>query len=363
VGDVQEMTGFFWLRPDAMAFGAYTPSLGHGLYHLADPRLAPGIKLWTYGVGAHEAWARVGSLSGESYVEIQAGPIRDQSIKEHLLPRQRRFHLEFWLPSAAPLELRALELPQPRLCPLEDLPLFGWPPREEARFWLSVITAWEKQLIQQLPGPPAIDLNWWAPSGMEQLGEALRWAVSAGPVQQRGAWLFQLGAWRAARNQVEGALAALAASDDDRARALAARIRWRAQGDARAAVQCLRSIGHPAIALHPQVMVERDLALAALGPETLAERESWLARLANCADEWLLERRAAWLIDAGRFQEARSLLEQASFQLVHQRYERTRLWRRACRALGLPEAAAPASLGEDNLADFGAYREFQQASG
>ena len=41
----------------AIAFGAFTPSLGTGLYHVADEQVAPGIKLWSYGVGEDRAWA------------------------------------------------------------------------------------------------------------------------------------------------------------------------------------------------------------------------------------------------------------------------------------------------------------------
>jgi hypothetical protein len=54
--DVCRMTGYFWQKPDCSAFGAFTPSLGVGLYHVADPLQVPGMKLWSDGIGRDEAW-------------------------------------------------------------------------------------------------------------------------------------------------------------------------------------------------------------------------------------------------------------------------------------------------------------------
>jgi hypothetical protein len=38
--DISSMTAFFWRRPSVCAFGVFTPSLGVGLYHAADPAQA-----------------------------------------------------------------------------------------------------------------------------------------------------------------------------------------------------------------------------------------------------------------------------------------------------------------------------------
>ncbi len=54
--DVRRMTGYFWKQPDCCAFGVFTPSMNQGLYHVADPALTPGIKLWSDGVGRDEPW-------------------------------------------------------------------------------------------------------------------------------------------------------------------------------------------------------------------------------------------------------------------------------------------------------------------
>jgi hypothetical protein len=105
------------------------------------------------------------------------------------------------------------------------------------------------------------------------------------------------------------------------------------------------------------VVIERDVALAALGKETLAERRRWLDAVSALDDEWLAERRAGLLIDSGDARAALDLLRNTRFQLVHQRYERTRLWRLAEADLGLESAEFPSWLGEDDLAEFGAYRE------
>lgn len=359
VGDLNRMTGFFWLEPDACAFGAYSPSLGLGLYHTADPAVAPGMKLWSYGVGRDALWGCDASLSGESYVEIQGGPIRDQSLKATLAPGETRCHVEFWMPSSKRLEVQTIEVPQTVLVRFEEVPWFDWPPRATVEPWLSLLSAHHNRQSASLPTPPLWDQDLWAPSGMEDLGDALAWAASITRGADRDIWLFQLGAWLAARGEINEALDTLARSNDDRARALTGRLQWRGQSDARSAAHTFRAIQSKALALHPQVMIERDLALAQLGTETLSERERWLSQAANTADEWLIERKAALFLDQGRFEEGRSLLASTAFQLVHQRYARTQLWNRIQARQGNAEPVPLDRLGEDDLAQFGAYRQFE----
>ena len=112
--DIKEMTGYFWKSKDANAFGAFTPSLGTGLYHIADEQVAPGIKLWSYGVGDDRAWAMLSTAARQPYIEIQGGPIADQSIKLELQPSETRSHTEYWFPTDRPLDIHALEVPRPR---------------------------------------------------------------------------------------------------------------------------------------------------------------------------------------------------------------------------------------------------------
>ena len=144
---------------------------------------------------------------------------------------------------------------------------------------------------------------------MSDLGDALSWAALSTQGSERDRWLFQRGAWLAARGETSSALEALAQSHDDRARALAGRL-WVAQGtDTRAAAECFRAIESEAISLHPQIVIERDMALAALGPETLGERRRWLDAVSALDDEWLAERRASLFIDAGESQAASTCSE------------------------------------------------------
>jgi hypothetical protein len=355
--DVHRMTGFFWTRPDCCAFGVFTPSLSAGLYHVADPFRVPGIKLWSDGIGRDEAWVSQYTLNGEQCLEIQAGPLVDQSVKDVLQPGQLRHQVEFWIPSNTAREIREISLPHPPMRALNKVPLFGWARREDVGYWLSLSSAQKSGDISQIPKAPDVDSNCWAISGIADLGDALSFAALSTEASEKDRWLFQLGAWLAGRGETSAAQEVLAQSGDDRARALSGRLWLVHKRDAHGAAKCFRAIESEVIALHPQVVIERDKALAALGRETLDERGRWLKAVSALDDEWLAERRASWLIDCGNSQAAFDLLRSTRFQLVHQRYERTRLWRQVETSLGLEPVEYPSWLGEDDLAEFGAYRD------
>jgi hypothetical protein len=355
--DVHRMSGFFWKKPDCSAFGVFTPSLKAGLYHVADPFDVPGIKLWSDGIGRDEAWVTQYTLNGEQCLEIQAGPQIDQSMRDVLQPGQLRHHIEFWIPSGTACDIREISLPHPSIRSLDKVPLFDWAASEDVRCWLSLTYARKSCLIDQLPTAPSVDSNRWAISGIGGLGDALSWAASSTEGGERDRWLFQRGAWLAGRGETDSALDVLAESRDDRARALSGRLWLVHKRDAQAAAKCFRAIESEAISLHPQVVIERDKALAALGTDTLAERGRWLDAVSALEDEWLAERHASLLIDSGDSQAAFNVLINTRFQLVHQRYERTRLWRQVEANLGLEPVGYPSWLGEDDLAEFGAYRE------
>ena len=53
------------------------------------------------------------------------------------------------------------------------------------------------------------------------------------------------------------------------------------------------------------------------------------------------------------------MLLSIKFQKVHQTYNRTDMWHQICKALGESSYITPDNLGEDRLARFGAYREFE----
>jgi uncharacterized protein DUF5107/uncharacterized protein len=354
--DISEMTGFFWMTRDANAFGAFTPSFGTGLYHVADQRSAPGMKLWSYGVGEDRSWATLGTASEQPYIEIQGGPIPDQSVKLELAPGETRWHVEYWIPSDRSLDIYSLNLPAIALRSIDDVPLFSWARSENTRVWEQLVLAHRRK--SRLPTPPAVEENLWAPSGMDSLGPTFKWAIKNAKGAASDPWKFHCGGWLAGRNQTADAARVLADCELGVAKVLLARI-YRSQGEATRASDVLDAISEPWIQLHPQVMVERDKALHALGKRALVKRQRWLDRVAALRDEEIIERRVQLLIDQGQMQAARDLLLSISFQKVHQRYIRTDLWRQICEKLGQPFEPIPRSLGEDRLARFGAYREFE----
>lgn len=124
--DIREMTGYFWKTKDANAFGAYTPSLGTGLYHIADEKIASGIKLWSYGRGEDSSWSTLSTARHQTYLEVQGGPIGDQSIKLLLRPNETRWHVEYWFPSDKELDIYSLKVPAIALRPVQNIPLFQW---------------------------------------------------------------------------------------------------------------------------------------------------------------------------------------------------------------------------------------------
>jgi hypothetical protein len=99
--------------------------------------------------------------------------------------------------------------------------------------------------------------------------------------------------------------------------------------------------------------------LRSMGTQTIPEREKWLSKVAALKDEWIIERRVQLLIDKGELSEAKSLLLSTHFQKVHQTYTRTGLWMQLCEKLKIPCSPVPEQLGEDRLANFGAYREYE----
>jgi hypothetical protein len=240
---------------------------------------------------------------------------------------------------------------------VDAVPVFSWAREEEVDLWLQLVDARKHGDTVKIPQAPDIDSTRWAPSGMAELEDALVWAASCTAASERARWLFQRGAWLAGCGKPQAALDVLSECRDDRGRALAGRLWFVYKHDPYEAVKAFRAIESPTISLHPQVIFERDKALAALGPATIDERKRWLDAVSALTDEWLAERRASLLLDSGDAQAARDVLTGTRFQSVHQRYERTRLWRRIESMLDLEPVTYPSWLGEDDLAEFGAYRE------
>lgn len=353
--DIKEMTGFFWKTKDVNAFGVFTPSLRTGLYHIADEASSPGMKLWSYGVGKDRPWATLSTATDDPYVEIQGGPIRDQSIKLELQPKETRWHSEFWIPSDQALNIYALKVPNLELRPVSRVPLFDWAREEQVQVWKHLSRAHKTK--GRLPEPPEIHRCLWAPSGMESMDGAFKWAIKQTEGEKAERWTFHYGTWLAGTGKKNEAIQVLSTSTLGVARALLARVLELA-GDLEGAGKAFGSIREKWLQLHPQVMVERDSLLRKQGTHTLTERRKWLDQVDALHDEWVIERRVQLLIDKGEFQRAKELLLSVSFQKVHQRYARTALWNQLCENLHEPRLPIPAELGEDQLAPFGAYREF-----
>jgi hypothetical protein len=354
--DIKEMTGYFWMTKDVNAFGAFTPSLGCGLYHMASENSAPGIKLWSYGVGRDREWSMLSTLKRSPYAEIQSGPAGDQSIKLELKPGERREHTEFWIPTDKALDIYSLRLPNPGLRPSSETPLFDWARAAEVAPWLELQRGYAEGRATEAPDPLLCN---WAPSGMDDLDGAFRWMISNSEPPKAELWMFHYGAWLAGRGRAREAITVLADCDLGVAKALLARL-YVLTGELTKALDAYAAITEQWVALHPQVVVERDMALRKAGNYTLDEREKWLSMTDALPDEWLAQRRVQLLVDKGMYEQAKALLLSTDFQKVHQTYTRTDLWEQICKRLGEPPGEIPERLGEDRLARFGAYREFEQ---
>jgi len=354
--DIKEMTGYFWKTKDANAFGAYTPSSGSGLYHIADEKIADGIKLWSYGVGNDSAWSLLSTARHQTYIEIQGGPIGDQSIKLELHPRQKRWHIEYWIPADKELDIYSLAVPDVRLRDVSEIPLFQWARKKEVEIWQALIKG--AQSKSKLPDPPQTDQNNWPPSGMENLEAPFKWAIDHTNGEKADLWRFYYGTWLAGRERTDEAIKMLLITKTGVARALLARL-LKAKGDMKGALMAYESIGEKWLQIHPQVIIERDKVLRNLGVQTIPEREEWLAKVDALNDEWIIERKIQLLIDKGKIKEAKELLLSTPFQKVHQTYTRTNLWFQICDNLKISYYPIPQELGEDQLARFGAYREYE----
>jgi Domain of unknown function (DUF5107) len=353
------MAGFFWENAATNAFGVFTPSIGTGLYHISHKTEVPGIKLWTYGIGKDEKWAYNTSIKKESYVEIQAGPIKDQSIKEELAPGEEKVYCEFWFPVTKAWKINEMTIPTVQLIPQEEIPRFSWTRRAKVVPWIELLNAFENGTPNEIPAPPEPHHHSWPPSGMFELEHALVWASKYTDTYKSDLWNFYLGVWYAGNEQYDEGLRILSNVRNDFARIVEARIYLRNKKLPLECIKALSKISLVSLTLHPQVIIERDLALAMMGEGQLDERNYWLEQLNALNDEELIERRCQLLFDQERYEEAKLLLESTRFSLVHQRYSRTNLWNMIHDKLGASMSESlPDTLGEDQLAKFGQYRVF-----
>ena len=92
---------------------------------IADLNPRQQVQLWSYGVGADREWAMLSTATRQPYIEIQGGPIADQSIKLELQPNETRSHTEYWIPTDTRLDIHALAVPRPNLRAVDDVPRFA----------------------------------------------------------------------------------------------------------------------------------------------------------------------------------------------------------------------------------------------
>ena len=354
---IKEMTGYFWKTKDVNAFGAFTPSMGTGLYHIADEKIASGIKLWSYGTADDSAWSVLSTAKHQTYLEIQGGPIGDQSIKLEMQPKQTRWHAEYWFPTDKELNIYDLKVPVLNLRSTKEIPLFSWARKEDVKDWQALINIYTSKKIMNWAAPDIFSST-WPPSGMENLDEPFQKAIQYSTGLNKDHWKFYYGTWLAGRGNSEEAIKILTQANVGLAKILLARL-LKLRGDMAGAKKAFDAVEEKWLQLHPQVVIERDKVLRALGSSFIAERESWLSKVEALKDEWVIERQVQILIDKGEYTKAKDLLLSTPFQKVHQTYTRTGLWIQICEKLNINCDPIPPQLGEDRLARFGAYREFE----
>jgi len=325
----QQMTALFWKPGSSPQFGAFHHDLGFGLMHLADPAQLPGKKVWTYGHGRHRDWGRATTDGDLSYAEIESGPLLDQSEKPRFPNGTVRRYVEYWTPVHARVAFDTPAMPSLDLPPADD-PWLGW----EHSAWQS---EWERFRAGDGPLPGST-----VPTGIE-LEPALRQELERG---NAGA-AEPLALWLAFRNHPEAALAVIEGRSEPTARRLAGLVRWKALRDPARALPLLEGgpLGDPV------AVCELDELLVELG--LTAKRAQLLGDVPT--HRRVVERRADLALSLGRPEEALRLLGSVVWPREHQRYVRSALWKAAKAALGEPVDEAPAFLGEDNLAAYGAY--------
>ncbi|MFO7692699.1 MAG: DUF6067 family protein, partial [Vicinamibacterales bacterium] len=79
--------------------GVYHPKTKSGLVHYSSPTDLPSKKIWSWSSDADGLdWRRALSDNDSAYVEIQAGPFRNQETYGFLEPQQTLQFSEYWLP-------------------------------------------------------------------------------------------------------------------------------------------------------------------------------------------------------------------------------------------------------------------------
>ncbi len=79
--------------------GVYHPRTKSGVVHYSSPIDLPSKKLWSWSSDADGLdWRRALSDNNSAYIEIQAGPFRNQETYGFLEPQQTLKFSEYWMP-------------------------------------------------------------------------------------------------------------------------------------------------------------------------------------------------------------------------------------------------------------------------
>jgi len=98
--NVANASSFFAWRSEDDWFGTYDHGKEGGTVHVADHRVMPGKKLWTWGSGpSGRIWEDILTEGGGPYFEPQAGAFSDNQPDYHwMAPHQVRTAHDFWYP-------------------------------------------------------------------------------------------------------------------------------------------------------------------------------------------------------------------------------------------------------------------------
>ncbi|MGH7145222.1 MAG: DUF5107 domain-containing protein [Planctomycetota bacterium] len=338
IGDREGMLGLFWLDHSDIFFGAFHPAYGHGLMHLADPKIVQGVKMWTWGNKGTRRWAELLTDDGRGMAEVQSGAFKTQEDYATFQPGESARFIEFWTSARGVKDYARADLPKPKI----DLPPPRWFGNEhipEVQRWLKVQAAMRNNAPSELPPYNPADRD-WPPTGLE-LEAALRWAA-----KHRPAYRTALGTWLAARQEFAAANTALRKSSDPYGRRLEGLMAWQAEKNAAKAIELYRRNRFDDHAY----LLEYDALLAHLGRHR--ERSAILRKLGAFKKGWvpeeLAERHAHQLVGLRKYQAALDvLMNRDKWSRWHERFVRTDIWRRARAALGQPQDPVPTHLGED----------------
>jgi len=326
------MLGLFWVDHTDIYFGAFHHNLGYGVMHLADPKVVPGMKLWSFGKQGTREWAKLLGDEDRGYAEIQSGAFKTQDEVGLLKPGESKYFIEFWMGARSPEEIRHAVLPKPVLSAPPPQPL-GMAHIPECQRWLTVLEAHRKNAPAALPDYDPADLD-WPPTGLE-LEAALRWAA-----QQSKNYRTALGTWLTARGEYAKAMEVLLGSEDPFGKRVLGLTAWHFERDFPKARAIFESLDFTEIGYR----LDHDALLAHSGDQ--AAREKNLAALPT-DDDRVVERIADRLVAVNRPKEAVELLLGRKWLRQHERFIRTDIWRRARAALGAAQDPVPNELCED----------------